>query len=113
MIAIIFTHFGLFVLGNGSRGSVTLCVQDTFYTTYLFFLFEKWHVQYVIELSVYFCVERLERILTILCVHVFLYSRVTYTCFCVHKRGKILSYSNGNHQTPFCMRLTLPYLAFC
>ena len=78
------------------------------------FCLKKWHVQYVIELGVYFCVGRLERILTIFfCVCVFVLTCVTYTCFCVHKRGRILSYSNGNNQTPFCMRLTSAYLAFC
>ena len=41
MVAITFTHFGLSVLGNESFGSLTMRVQDTFYTTCLFFLFEK------------------------------------------------------------------------
>lgn len=41
MVAITFTHFGLSVLGNESFGSLTMHVQDTFYNTCLFFLFEK------------------------------------------------------------------------
>lgn len=82
---------------------------------YLPFLF-VWKVACTIcywTKCIFLCGEAWKNFDNFVCVHVFLYSRVTYTCFCVHNRGKILSYSNGNHQTPFCMRLTLPYLAFC
>ena len=80
------------------------------------FCLKKWHVQYVIELGVYFCVGRLERILTILCVcvcaRVFVLTCVTYSCFCVHKRGGILSYSNGNLQTPFLYVFDISLFSF-